>query len=212
MKRIAIAAMLGVLSLAAAAAPVLDTSDFIVSPMYFNGFEAIPNDGTFYTGDAGPYVEGGVRVTQIDGQANDIWVQLAQLEGLHSWYPNGGDFGYTRIQLDSGTDFTSISLIYNAYAPQAIQYELLEGGVSVFSGTFAGGSGRIGFSGGGFDEVLLRGGSGGSFGDGAFQALEIDSIKAGAANTVPEPASVALVGLSLLALRAQRRRAAQKAG
>ena len=53
------------------AAIVVHTSDFIPdgSRTHFNGFEAIPNDGTFYTGGNGPYAEGGITVEQINGNA-----------------------------------------------------------------------------------------------------------------------------------------------
>lgn len=201
---LAAAAMMG----SAQAAPVLNTTNFISSPAFFNGFESIPNDGTFYTGGAGPYTEGGISVSQINGDpANDIWVNLGGLQGSHSWYPNAGDHGYTRIALSGGADFADISLNFISYGPTNVLYELLDNGSVVLSGFLAGGSGAIGFEGGGFDEVLLRGGlAGGAFHDGGFNALQIDSIKSGDATAIPEPLTLSLFGAGLAGAVAIRRR------
>lgn len=209
------ATALASLAWAAQAMPVLQTTDFIVAPANFNGFENIPNDGTFYTGGAGPYTEDGISVRQINGDPpNDIWVTIAQsvgleTEGLYAWYPNGGDNGYTSISLSTMANMDSISLIFRSYGGN-VAYDLLDDGNSVLSGTLTFASfdlGRIGFSGGGFDTVLLRGGAlGNGVDNGAFQALHIDSIKVNDRGQIPEPATAALVGLSLLGLAATRRR------
>ena len=196
-------------------APVLNSNDFISSPALFNGFENIPNDGTFFTGGAGPYSEGGISVRQINGDpGNDIWVTIAQspslaTEGNYAWYPNGGDNGYTQITRVGGFDFSDISLIFRAFGSGNVLYDLLDDGVSVLSGEYAyqsGLLGRIGFQGGGFDEVRLRSGPLGSdLYDGSHNALDIDSIKSDG-QSVPEPASVALLGIALAGIGAVRRK------
>ncbi len=215
----AVAAMLlsvGVLSVPAGvqASPVLNVTNFIGAPTNFNGFESIPNDGFSYTGGAGPYDEDGIRVTQIDGDVgNDIVFFLPQIpgyetEGNNSWYPNGGDHGYTDITLTSGAEISSISLIFISFGFGDIMYDVLNHGSSVLSGqidTTFGIVDRIGFEGGGFDEIRLRSG-GSNFYDGDLQALDIDSI---AVIAVPEPETYAmlLAGLGLIGYSLRRRQA-----
>lgn len=198
-------------------APILNTTDFISSPAYSNGFESIPSVGFHYIGGAGPYIEGGLAVAQINGDAgNDIWATIAQtypFEGRYAWYPDGGDFGYTQITRADGSDFSDISMIFRAWGFGNVLYDLLDDGISVLSGGYAYPNealGRIGFQGGGFDEVRLRSGVlGSNFYDGGLNALGLDSIKSGT-QSVPEPASLALLGIGLAGIGAMRHRTLAK--
>lgn len=193
---------------AVSAEPVFKTGSFLSSPSYFNGFENIPSDGTYYTGGTLPYAEGGITVTQFQADpGNSIWVTLGA-DGERSWYPNGGDNGYTGIQLTSGADFSEISFLFSSFEGGSLQYSLLNDGVQVLGGVYTVNEGelaRAGFSGGGFDQLLLRSGTQGIFGDGRPQALLLDSIGANAVG-VPEPGSLALLGVAMGTLLARRRK------
>ena len=87
-------------------------------------------------------------------------------------------------------------------------YDVLNHGSSVLSGQIDApfGINRIGFEGGGFDEIRLRSGGSSNFYDGALEALEIDSI---AVISVPEPETYAmlLAGLGLVGYSLRRRQA-----
>jgi hypothetical protein len=208
------------------AVPTVHFSDFINNGdrTNFNGFENIPNDGTFFTGGAGPYVEDGVSVQQMNGDGgNEIWVtdNGGQHEGNYSWYPSGGDSGYTQITRAGGVDFENVGmLIGSGFVGVATRvfYELLDNGISVLSGNFAptnvGGTGKdyLGFSGGGFDTIRLADCSNcdintTSVTDGHFQALALDSIELSRQpnGTVPEPGSLALLAAGLAGIGWRRR-------
>ena len=197
----------------AAQAITVHTSDFIPdgSRSGFNGFENIPNNGTLYTGGAGPYSEGGISVEQIGGDAgNDIWVgfQPGGSEGAFVWYPDGGDIGYTRITMSSGADFANVGFLVGSgfFSGGNGAYQLLENGSPVASGAFSNNAffSYLGFAGGGFDTILLRDGlTTVGFGDGTLNALALDSIEVSA---VPEPASTALLALGLAAVGVAVRR------
>ncbi len=212
MKLSQFAIAIAALSLGAAHAATLQTTDFIASPDHFNGFEGIlGGEG----GNHGPtYTEDGITVTQVNGQGKDIWTtyMFAGAQGSHAWYPNGGDNGYTSITLQGGGQFGDIDFLAGSGyfgGGLTLYYELALGGSVLQSGSLAHTSAGhwMGFSGGGFDEVRIRDDySFTSSLTGGLNAFAIDSIKV--TSPVPEPETYALLlaGLGVMGFIARRRR------
>ena len=211
---IAIAALL---CTSAYAAPTLHTTDFIANANRTNfvDFEPIGNTTSF----GASFTQNGVSVNQVNGQGNDIWTSCTSScwfsNTTFTWYPNGGDLGWTEITKADASDFSDMGLdLGSGFGPgsKPVLYELLLNGVSVLSGSIitpAAADGYIGFSGGGFDQVRLRNtfSGGGNFGDGALNALAIDNIELAApGGVVPEPGTLALLGLGLAGVAISRRR------
>ena len=204
---------LAALSIGAAQAAIVQTTDYIASPTHFNGFEGIGSHNDF-----GPtYTEDGITVTQVNGQANNIWTFYTSGfggQGKYSWYPNGGDYGYTDITLQGGGEFGDIGFIagsgYGGGA-HSLYYELALGGSVVQSGSLSQVSGGwLGFSGGGFDEVRLRDAHAltASLNDGQLNAFAVDSIKTVGAVPEPETYALMLAGLGAMAWVARRKQRA----
>jgi hypothetical protein len=211
---------------AAQAMPVVHTTDFIpdLARNGFNGFERASTDasGLFY-GGAYPYVEDGIEVTQVDGDpAAQIWLTCGAIratgycfgqtghEGKHSWFPNNGDSGYTRIARSGGGDFESVGFLvgnsWTSVAASYMTYSLLNDGVVVLSGRIlvpqrGPDLSYLGFGGGGFDELQLslrpiQGGDNG---------LALDSIELAPFVPLPTPTTFLLVAVGLLLLGGLRR-------
>ncbi len=89
----------------AAQAATVHTTDFIpdATRTNFNGFEGLPasfNDSI--------YVEDRIKVEQVNGGNNIVSAGFPGFEGSGSWYPNGGDIGYTKITRTDASDFVNI--------------------------------------------------------------------------------------------------------
>jgi hypothetical protein len=178
------------------------TTDFInnAERINFNGFEGLPDTSSF----GSIYTEDGITVEQVNGEVDDIWTtyQGWGAEGSRSWYPNGGDFGYTKITRQDNSDFQNIGFLFGSgfttNSPITYVYDLLQNGLSVLSGTLFRDTSPnyLGFGDGGFDEVRLAAYPGNNVNQtlSGFQALAIDSIELSDTPTsVPEPTT--LLGL-----------------
>lgn len=207
-----IAAILFAVSSNSMAAIVVHTTDFIPDNLRsnYNGFESMPDGGS----NAPSWLEDGILVEQINGLGNNIWTTCSQcgIVGTRSWYPNGGDYGYTQITRVGTIDFQSVGfLVGQGGSPGFFQYELLNDGIPVLQGTFSssyvGWLGTpmqyLGFSGGGFDTIWVREVDGNPqlfFDVPSYNSLSLDSIEL---SQVPLPPAVIslLSGLvSLVAL------------
>ena len=141
MKRaLSLLAVLALTPAAAFAAIVLHTSDFIAdnARSNFNGFEAIaPLSGSTYPN--GSYTEDGVTVANPtpSGVTTNIFTTCTgpgfcffpSHAGARSWYPDGGDIGYTRITRSGGADFVNVGFILGSgFGPTLVNvyYELTE--------------------------------------------------------------------------------------
>lgn len=200
-------------------AAVVHRVDFIddAQRTHFNGFEGLP-DGPSTLQTNYTYIEDGVRVEQVVNLSyydSSPQITIANLvggqEGANAWYPNGGDYGYTRISMEDGSDFGRLGLLVGSGGPThtRVMFALYNDGGFVQSGYFdlaylvwyTQNFEYIGFSGGAFDEVWLRTTSpdleGVSFLDGNINALSLDSIEVSA---VPLPSAAWFMASGLLAL------------
>ncbi|MDI6742563.1 MAG: hypothetical protein QMD11_07450 [Smithella sp.] len=146
----------------------------------FMGFEGMAG----LNGLPSTWEEDGIRVEQINGYINNIWSTYNWgQEGSRSWYPSGGDSGYTKISLVSGGEFSNLGLLVGTgwSGTFYVQYALLSDGSTVAQGEiyFPSYPQHLGFAGGGFDTVLLSASqsSGNTVIDGHPNALAIDSIE-----------------------------------
>ncbi|NUM34119.1 MAG: hypothetical protein HUU50_06225 [Candidatus Brocadiae bacterium] len=153
------------------------------------------------------YIENGVRIQQVNGQSEDG----SYFPNGGYWYPNGGDYGYTKITRTDGLDFVNVGFqLYSGGGASTGAYRLYNDGVFVTGGTFSIGSMfalYVGFSGGGFDEIRVRDfystapstANHLNFYNGTPNALGLDSIEL-SGTSVPEPHSLFLSLLSIIAL------------
>jgi hypothetical protein len=220
-------AILALLPSVAFAAISVHTTDFIPdnTRTNFNGFEAIGPQLSNNTFTGGTYTEDGITVENLvpGGVNNNIATTCIgpgfcfnpTHEGSRSWYPDGGDFGYTRITRAGGADFINVGFILGSgFGGNVLNvyYELAKNSAVVASGQLPGFSSTpsyLGFSGGGFNEIRIRNGFGDQLAmfDDTKNALAIDSIEA--SGVVPEPATYGMMacGLAfLMFLRARRTR------
>jgi hypothetical protein len=192
----------------------------------FNSFEGLPATPPLV---AGLYIEDGVRVEQMPFPNNTIntrwWWSGSPSDpkppdGLRSWYPSGGDEGYTRITRADGSDFFNVGFMrgsgqpgFDAPGVGSLLYQLYNNGGLVLSGAVPHTQlGQyLGFSGGGFDEIRVRDGQVAvvtSFYDGTRNALALDAIELSA----PEPCSASLLTTAILSLLLNQWRRWRRAG
>jgi hypothetical protein len=203
----------GLWSTLSLATPIVHTSDFIddANRSHFNSFENIPSKNGLYNGGSGPYIEDGIRVEQINGDAGDsilVNYDPGGRDGQYSWYPIGGDRGYTQISLASGLDFDDVGfLIGSGIIPARgpAYFELLNDGIRILASSITHQSAfhYLGFEGGGFDTIRLWDGANGT--SVPINTLFLDAIETRTrTSAVPEPGVLSMLGLGLLGLGATR--------
>ena len=196
---------------------LIHTSDFIANDDrdYFNGFEGLPDSPT--TTMDYSYTENNIKVEQVVNPNNhdqfpQIWIAGVPdgPEGSNAWYPNSGDYGYTMITMEDGSDFNEIGLLVGSGSPKtkSVMFELYNDGDIVTSGNvdFLFDFQYLGFSDEIFDTLLLRDAIKNpdniSFLDSNLNTLSIDSIEV---RSVPEPPTLFLFGAGLIAIYIQRK-------
>ena len=213
-----------------AQAITVETTNFISSPAYFNGFEAMGPTTNFP--DHTPYSEGGITVTYVGTffvSGNGIWSTYTPTiggQGNFGWYENGTTAGYTDIKLTSGGGMQAIQFLAGsgwkvpALTPTFMQYQVLNQGSVVLTGALqinrnffgTGTMEYFGFSGGGFDEIRLENQAtnpNNTFADFEFDAGAYDSFAVNStAAATPLPAALPLfaAGLGALGLLGWRRK------
>ena len=193
----------------AMASPMLHTVDFINDALRtnFNGFEGA--DGS--SDHPSLYSEDGVIVEQIKPGSAGILTTYA-LEGVRGWSPNNGDNFYTSITREGSADFFDVGFLVGSgnSSHNTFLFELYDDGDLILSSSLYHQSSAhyIGFSGGGFDTILLRDGNNpwGTFYDGTSNALVLDSIELFNSSPVPEPATMLLLGSGLLGFAVTRKK------
>ena len=191
-------ALMAFLSQTAFSAPILHTSGFInaVERTNFVDFESMGAMTTF----GSTFTQDSVTVNQVNGVLTTCGLSCWLSNSTMTWYPDGGDNGWTEIARADASDFINIGSGSGfSSSGKSVQYELLNNGLSIlldFIVTPTSADGYIGFSGGGFDQIRLHNTlSSGSFGDGALSALATDNIELSGTAPVLEPGTLALLGL-----------------
>jgi hypothetical protein len=216
------------LSVSGASAITVETTNFISSPTYFNGFEGVAGNVPVFLPGPTPktvsYSEGGITVS-----ASGISFGALEPVGSYDYWNGVGQsqwyaplYGYSDIRLTSGGNFQSLQFLassgFRGITTTFIAYQVLELSSVIAFGTLAidafccdvgAGWQFVGFSGGGFDEVRVQAYStadSAQFNAANFQAIALDNVAA--VPQVPLPPSIVLqaTGLGLLGLLGWRRK------
>lgn len=211
-----------VLATGQAPAATVHLADIVAAPAGVMDFEDAPD---FFNGAIGRS-GAGIHIQQVwgdglaDNGGNDMW-SVSGLGNGRSWYPDGGDDGWTRISRAGAARFEAISFFAGSgwiTAPQTLYFELADNGTVVLSGTLdtSFGGSWYGFAGGDFDEVRLRASQGwvtglldcpsGGLVGGACNHAWVDDIRIGAARELALPGT-AWLAMPLLGVAAGLRRA-----
>lgn len=184
----------------------------ISSPDFQTNLSPLPEASSV----SSPQIIDGFVFTQVNGDINNIYTNHdpGGQTGGRSWYPDGGDFGYTEISHTNGNKSSEFAAFVGSGfsgAPMFLAYEVVNNGGVIASGVLSGHTRSYswfsisGDSGEQFDTIRFRDSytSVMTVTDGTNNALSIDQVSI---SIVPEPSSTALLGLGGIALMLRRRR------
>jgi hypothetical protein len=208
-------ALLCLATISNAATITFTASNPVTSADFSTEFATLPASGNL----SDPQTFDGFFFDQVNGDANGIWTTYNPGGGDgKGWYPNGGDGGYTQIQLANSASIGAMSFFVGSGGNLSyLAYQLVYQGVVVQSGTLSGHTSVfhwLSISGGGFDTVRLRDGGNASItvGDGSLNALAFDKVFATTAAqqvnaAVPDAGSTfVMLGFALSGIAVLRRK------
>ncbi|MET0092922.1 MAG: PEP-CTERM sorting domain-containing protein [Sedimenticola sp.] len=196
------------------AAPIFTNSQAVTTPTNTATFDALITDGNDLTN----YSEDGINVTTPGGNCCSVYLGSPLIPGasggLH--YESGGNYSWVTISMQSGAVINALDFLIgdgwlstNPGVTNLI-WETFVGTTSTGLGSAVVAEGStVGWTDtSGFTSIHVAAVSTNGLSFGAQQAIALDNLRVGASGSVPEPATIALMGLGLAGIGWKRRKAA----